>query len=160
MTVPIPDLSIFNGKMSMEQLITVRKMQRADAELYLTQFDLSEEDYAKALELAGRDVKPTGYDSGASPVHAYSKDRRLWISAAWLLGASYRKLAALHGVSHQTVADSMRRLLPPGTTRVAVDMKLEHLSAYYNTYKKEIEHLRGMEPAAVAEFLQSHTDLD
>jgi len=138
------------GSLTMEDLSRIRRMGTADAELFLSRHTLTDEDRLTAMSLIGKDKDRPDYD----------KVRRHWLAAAWLLGASYRQLAAVHGVARQTVMDIVWRALPEAPSRsravsVMSNEKLSHLRVFFN---KHVEHLMDLSIHEAAQWLYDNLD--
>ena len=69
-------------KITIEQLISVRKMKRTEAEKFIEKFDLTEEEVTAVRELM-QDPEPIDPRI----------DARKWVVVAYLLGASLRMIA-------------------------------------------------------------------
>jgi len=138
------------GTLTMEDLSRIRRMGTADAELFLSRHDLSDEDRTIAMSLIGKDKDRPDYD----------KVRRHWLAAAWLLGASYRQLGAVHGVARQTIMDIVWRALPeaPSRNRAVAQMsneKLSHLRVFFN---KHVERLIDLSIHEAAQWMYDNLD--
>ena len=149
------------GTLTMEDLTKLRKMTKANAEIFLSQHTLTDEERETANRVVGRDLNLT--PSVQAVWQLYDPTRRLWITAAWLAGASWRQLARLHEVAPQTLMVSADRLLTSSerqALRLRAQMSLEALSAYRSKYVQNAEMLSTMSPQAVAHWLLTNTELD
>lgn len=139
----------------------LRSMDQATAARYLEQFgELSDDEKVVASSLIGRDLTKS---ESRTVVTRYDPDRRLWLCAAHILGASLRQLARLHGVAASTITQSIDKLLPTAIrdqSRFSRTISLERLSAFHTKYYQSLDILRGMTPQACAQWLAMNTEED
>ncbi len=144
----------------MDDLAKIRRMSVTDAMAFLNSKPLTADERAQALTLAGRNLEPS------SPVpHGIVRDqsRPKWFVTAWLLGASWRQLAALHAIRPQTVMASADTVMPSferQRSRLRDKMSYEALSAYRAAFL-QMHWAEGEGPLAMAEqLLAVDTDKD
>src|SRR5688572_26438659 len=85
-------------KMTVDDLMKVRRMKSPEAEAFLKEFNLSAAEMSQAKQLV--QVRDKHHDS------------RLWLSTAWMLGASFSMLAKDKGVTKQSIMNQVDKLLP------------------------------------------------
>lgn len=136
-------------KMTVDDLVAVRKMAEPEALKFLAQFNLSASEMTQAKQLVL--VKDKHHDN------------RLWLSTAWLLGATFSQLAKDKGVTKQSVMNQVDKLIPVEERkngRIAGAMSYEALSEYKVMFFENIDTLRELNPKEAASWLISHTSLD
>src|SRR5687768_2315401 len=148
------------GTLTMDDLSTLRKLSKPDAQLFLSAHTLSDEDMLRVSLLIGKDSKslPAGY-----AVQVHDPTRRLWFCAAWLAGASWRQLARFHDIAPQTVMSVADRQLTSAERqplRIKSQMSLESLDTYHKNFILNIDKLKQMQPQEVARWLLDNTELD
>jgi hypothetical protein len=147
------------GDLTMEELSKLRRMSVVDAQLFLSHrgVSLTPDERERALALAGRDRMLDAPQSPATNI------RRNWMTAAWLLGASFRQLGTLHDIAPQTAVSIIDRAMKSkerSAIRLAQGMSLEALSAFRARYNESLETLTGMTPLEIAQWLLDNTELD
>lgn len=137
-------------KMTVEDLLKIRKMTKDDAERYLAQFRLSPDETKQARKLIT--IKDKHHDS------------RLWLATAWLLGASFAQLGRDKRVTKQSVMSQVDKVLPIEERekgRISgIALTLEALSEYKVAFFENVDTLTDMTPQEAASWLLSHTSLD
>lgn len=137
-------------KMSVDDLMRVRKMAKDEAERYLSSFGLSHEEKLVARKLIT--VKDKHHDN------------RLWLATAWLLGASFAQLARDKGVTKQSVMVQVDKLLPIEERRggrvSGIALSLEALSEYKVMFFENVSTLTDFTPKEAALWLLGNTNLD
>jgi hypothetical protein len=141
-------------KMTMDQLLSIRKMKRKEAEDFIAKFDLTEDEAAAARDLMQEE----------EPVDP-RMDQRMWVVVAYLLGASLRMIARdKGGVSPQSVYAQIERVIPDtkerGMMRYRTALSYEAMAEYKVKYFENIDQLRGKSPADLAKWLVENTSLD
>lgn len=134
-------------------------MTPADAERFLSQFAMTEEQLESARSLVGKDLS----SGNRIVVTRHDPTRRLWLAAAHILGASFRQLARLHGVQPATIVQAISKLLPVETRdaqRFTREVSHEKLSAYRATYVANASSLQGLTPRECAQFILNNTEDD
>lgn len=103
-------------KVGLSRASLLRKLSPVEGEIVLSGLGLTREEITQALEIC---KKPK-----ASPVTIVINDpsRKIWLVAAWLLGASWRQLAILHGIAHTSVMQSARKAI----TSKSLDYRAMH----------------------------------
>lgn len=141
------------SKMTVEELISIRKMTRSTAEEFISRFDLTPDELSAAHALM-KDDKP--YDP--------RMDNRMWVVVSYLLGASLRQIAKDKGVSPQSVFAQIERVIPDTNVRRMMRLKIvstyEAMSEYKVKYFSNLETLRGRTPVDIATWLLANTELD
>lgn len=97
------------AKVPMALTLTLRKATRAEGEGLVADLGLTPDELEAVLSLCL---------AGPAPGHRH-ENRGRWMAAAWLCGASYRQLAALHGIGFSTVRDHVQRRISDRPTRIA-----------------------------------------
>lgn len=147
----------------MELMLKVPHMTVEDATTYLDRLDLTEAEKVILLTKAGTKLKAKATEQPAR-TYLIDRDRPVWLVAAYLLGASLRQLALLHGVQHPTIAQSINKLMPgPERTmkRLKFTMTFEALSEYHRMYYNNLDTVREIkQPLLVAQWLIDNTELD
>lgn len=137
-------------KMSVDDLMRVRKMNKDEAERYFDSFGLTHEDKLVARKLVT--VKDKHHDS------------RLWLATAWLLGASFAQLARDKGVTKQSIMVQVDKILPKeereGGRVSGIALSLEAMSEYKVIFFENITVLTDFTPKEAALWLLSNTSLD
>ena len=154
------------GTLTMEDLARIRRMSSTDAESWLRDKDLTDEQRAQVLSLAGRDVKPvvqavSHAERSVPRGHVWDRTRPLWFAAAWLMGASWRQLAYMHKIAAQTVTASADRVMQSADRqrlRINHEMSYEALAEYRVAFLKQ--DFKDQTPLEVANILLSTTELD
>lgn len=85
--------------------------------------------------------------------------RRKWMTAAWLLGASYRQLALLHGITKATILQSVDKEMSKddrASARLGGKLSYSALEWYYHAFVSNAKLLATFSPPAAAEWLLSH----
>lgn len=145
------------GTLTMDDLSTLRKASRGDAEALLAKHPtLSHDELQRARLLISK-------DRAAASVKQYDPSRRLWFASAWLAGASWRQLARLHDVAPQTIMSIVDRIMVSSERqplRLKAEMSLESLSAYHASFIKNSDKFSLMTPQQVAQWLLDNTELD
>lgn len=141
-------------KMTIEELISVRRMKRSEAEEFIKKFDLTEEEVAAARQLM-QDEEP--FDPRV--------DQRMWVVTAYLLGASLRMIARdKGGISPQSVHAQIERVIPDaherGMMRYRTALSYEAMAEYKVKYFENVEMLRSKSPGDIAKWLVENTQLD
>lgn len=136
-------------KMSVDDLMRVKKMVSSEAETFLKKFNLtaSEMSQAKALVM----VRDKHHDS------------RLWLATAWMLGASFSMLAKDKGVTKQSIMNQVDKLIPVDERakgRVGGNLSFEAMGEYKVKYFSNLDQFGDMGPKEVAAWLINHTSLD
>lgn len=150
------------GPLGHEEIKIIRGLSKGDAELWLAaKFPgLTSDDKEIALRLAGRDLKTL---PPATSNSKYDPTRRLWLAAAWLMGASWRNLAALHGVAGPTILLTVDRILPKEerqAQRLGTRMSVDRIAMYRASFTANIQHLQSLTPLEIAQWLLDNTELD
>lgn len=139
----------------------LRTMNHDTAERFLAQFEgITEDELSVAHTLIGRDLDKS---PARTVVSRYDPDRRLWLCAAHILGASLRQLGKLHGVSASTITQSIDKLLPVAIrdqSRFSRFITLERLSAFHVKYYQSLDIVRGMTPQECAQWLAMNIEED
>lgn len=141
----------------MEDLDKIKAMSVDDATRYITGRDLDDAEREAVLALAGASK------GKVLPMVAGAHNRKVWLAAAWLLGASFRQLAESEGIAQQTVLRYVDRVLPKlarQTGRLGTSMSLEALSTYHAKFMSEDPRDIDPDPIATAKWLLAHTELD
>lgn len=136
-------------KMSVDDLMKVRKMGPEDAIKFLGTFELSATEMSQAKKLV--QVRDKNYDN------------RLWLTTAWLLGASFPMLAKDKGVTKQSVMVAVDKLLPTeerAKGRIGGMLSYEALSEYKVVFFENIDTIRNLSPKEAAGWLITNTSLD
>jgi hypothetical protein len=137
-------------KMSVDDLMKVRKMNKGEAEQYLKSFNLTHEEVVTARKLVT--VKDKHHDN------------RLWLATAWLLGATFAQLARDKGVTKQSVMVQVDKLLPLEERKAGrmsgMALSLEALSEYKVKFFESIGTITDFTPKEAALWLLTHTSLD
>ena len=141
-------------KMTIDQLVSIRKMPRAEAEKFIAKFDLTEEELTAARTLMQEE----------EPIDP-RVDNRTWVVVAYLLGASLRMIARdKGGVSPQSVYAQIERVIPDtkerGLMRYRTALSYEAMAEYKVKYFEHVDELRGQKPADIAKWLVENTSLD
>lgn len=150
------------GPLGHAEIKTLRGLSQGDAGLWLASKypDLLAEDFAIAMQLAGRDLKKATPTTGN---YKYDPTRRLWLAASWLLGASWRNLAHMHQVAAPTVLAVVNRILPKearSEQRIGYNLELEKISLYHASFNKNLQYLSSLTPLEIAQWLLANTDLE
>jgi hypothetical protein len=149
------------GTLTMEDLGKLRRMTRPDADMFLQPHTLSDQERKYVDALVGKDLH--AHRSTSVTVQVHDPTRPLWVTAAWLAGASWRQLARLHSIAPQTVMAAADRLLispERQSLRLRTQMSLESLDAYRKKFVSNAEHLQDLPPHEVAQWLLDNTELD
>jgi len=136
-------------KMSVDDLMKVRKMPADDAVKFLAQFNLGATELAQAKKLV--QVKDKNYDN------------RLWLTTAWLLGASFPMLAKDKGVSKQSIMVAVDKILPAeerAKGRIGGMLSYEAMSEYKVAFFENIDTLRTLSAKEAAGWLITNVSLD
>jgi hypothetical protein len=136
-------------KMSVDDLMKVRKMKAADALEFLDTFNLSGPELSQAKKLV--------------QVQDKHHDNRLWLATAWLLGASFSMLAKDKGVAKQSIMNQVDKLIPVeerAKGRIGGMMSYEALSEYKVAYFEHVDELRSLSPKEAAGWLITNVSLD
>lgn len=150
----------------MELMLKVPKMTIEDATKYLASLDLTDDERVTLLAKAGTKLrgKPKPVEREQVISYHIDPDRPLWLVAAYLLGASLRQLALLHGVQHTTILQSINKVMPGperAMKRIKFTMTFEALSEYHHQYYSYLDDVRFLkQPLKVAEWLNNTTELD
>lgn len=136
-------------KMAVDDLMRVRKMGADDALKFLGEFNLSATELQQAKNLV--QVKDKNYDN------------RLWLTTAWLLGASFPMLAKDKGVSKQSIMVAVEKLLPAeerAKGRIGGMLSYEAMSEYKVAFFENLDHIRTLPPKEAAGWLITNVSLD
>lgn len=136
-------------KMSVDDLMRVRKMNNAQAMEFLGTFNLSGPELSQAKKLV--------------QVQDKHHDNRLWLSAAWLLGASFSMLAKEKGVTKQSIMNQVDKLIPVeerAKGRIGGMLSYEGLSEYKVAFFENIDTIRDLSPKEAAGWLITNVSLD
>lgn len=136
-------------KMSVDDLMKVRKMDTAEALKFLDTFELSATELQQAKKLL--QVKDKNYDN------------RLWLTTAWLLGASFPMLAKDKGVAKQSIMVAVDKLLPAeerAKGRIGGMLSYEAMSEYKVAFFENLDTIRSLPPKEAAGWLISNVSLD
>lgn len=137
-------------KMTVDDLIKVRKMNPDEAERFFRAHSLTPEEIISARKLVT--VKDKHHDS------------RLWLSVGWLLGASFAQLARDKGVTKQSVMVQVDKLLPLEERRKGrtsgLALSLEAMSEYKVGFFDNIDTLTNYTPREAAQWLLENINLD
>ena len=150
------------GTLTMEDLGKLRKMTRPEAGVFLSKHTLSVQEMDYANRLIGKDLHDNTRATSLV-LRVMDPTRPLWVTAAWLAGASWRQLAKLHAVAPQTIMAAADRVLISSerqALRQRSSMSLESLDAYRKKFEQHLELLSGMPPHEVAQWLLDNTELD
>lgn len=136
-------------KMTVDELMRVRKMKAPEAETFLQTKNLtaSEMSQAKALVM----VRDKHHDS------------RLWLSTAWMLGASFSMLAKDKGVTKQSIMNQVDKLIPVDERakgRVGGALSFEAMSEYKVLFFSNLDTVGNLNPKEAATWLINHASLD
>lgn len=159
-------------------------MSAAEAELIFNQFGLTADDRERYAPLVGRGstVASELADMGKEeylpiqesneipqlrPVHYAPKNedryRNHWMATAWILGASFRMLAKLHGISAPTVVQVIDRFLESGKRngmRLGYQLTPDKISEYHANYYNNKLLLSKLSVVAAAVWLMQNTTVD
>ena len=136
-------------KMSVDDLMKVRKMDTAEALKFLDTFELSATELQQAKKLL--QVKDKNYDN------------RLWLTTAWLLGASFPMLAKDKGVAKQSIMVAVDKLLPAeerAKGRIGGMLSYEAMSEYKVAFFENLDTIRSLPPKEAAGWLITNVSLD
>lgn len=137
-------------KMTVDDLIKVRKMNPDEAERFFKAHNLTPEEIISARKLVT--VKDKHHDS------------RLWLCVGWLLGASFAQLARDKGVTKQSVMVQVDKMLPIEERRrgriSGLALSLEAMSEYKVAFFENIDTLTNYTPKEAALWLLENTSLD
>lgn len=136
-------------KMSVADLVKVRKMNSSEASEFIQHFNLSSSELSQARKLFQLRDK--------------HHDNRMWLSVGWLLGASFAQLARDKGVSKQSIMNSVDKLIPleeRKNGRMGGFLSLEAMAEYKVMFFENLETLTYLHPKEAASWILSHTSLD
>lgn len=136
-------------KMSVDDLMRVKKMKAPEAETFLRKFNLSAAEMTQAKQLV--QVRDKHHDS------------RLWLSTAWMLGASFSMLAKDKGVTKQSIMNQVDKLIPVDERakgRLGGGLSFEAMSEYKVAFFENLDTLGDKDPKEAATWLINHTSLD
>ena len=136
-------------KMSVDELMRVRKMKPTEAETFLATKGLTQSELQQARKLV--------------VIKDKHHDQRLWLATAWLLGASFAQLARDKGVTKQSIMNQVDKMIPQeerAAGRIGGAVSLEGMSEYKVMFFENLDTLRDLNPKEAATWLISHTSLD
>ncbi len=136
-------------KMSVDDLMRVKKMKAPEAEAFLGNFNLTASELSQAKTLV--QVRDKHHDS------------RLWLSTAWMLGASFSMLAKDKGVTKQSIMNQVDKLIPVDERakgRIGGALSFEAMAEYKVKFFENLDELGPMNPKEAATWLINHTSLD
>ena len=150
----------------------LRSMTKPQAATVLDAFDLDEETRERYMRVAAKNLPE--HAAEAPPLNTVTASdyylrmkhadphRRGWWAAAFMLGASYRMLGKLHDVAHQTVKQSIDRVLSDDDKahRLGFMLEPERISEYHVAYYKNVQMLSVLPPARAAQWLKENVTPD
>jgi len=130
------------SKIPMASLLALRKMPREKGERWIAQQDgLSPTEIEQLQRLLPAEV-----------VDKYTLNR-VWITVAYLLGATNSQIALDEGISRQAISDKITRFMrarPSSLTRVASAISLEMYSEAKEIFFSNYEEYLGLPPFETA----------
>lgn len=136
-------------KMTVDDLMKVRKMRGPEADDFLGKFNLSAAEMTQAKQLV--------------QVHDKHHPARLWLATAWMLGASFSMLAKDKGVTKQSIMNQVDKLIPVDERakgRVSGSLTFEAMSEFKVAFFENLDTLVSMAPKEAAAWLIQHVHLD
>lgn len=161
-------LELYDGKITLDELVAVRRMSAEQAAAYLSEFDLSPEQIEEIMKVQGRgaavvaDNVQTVVDYHMQ-VQRQALPRRHWYVTAFLAGAAIRTLAKMDNIQPQTVARAMDKLMPAAdrhAARLQDKLSGEAVSEYHRAFLDNQQMMISMTPEAAAQWLINNVELD
>lgn len=161
-------MELYDGKITLDELVAVRRMTAEQAAAYLSEFNLSPNQIEEIMKVQGRAA--TVIADAVQPVVDYHMQvqrealpRRHWYTTAFLAGAAIRALAAMDNIQPQTVARTMDKLMTAAerhSKRLADKLSREAIAEYHTAYFNNVQMMISMTPEAAAQWLIDNVELD
>lgn len=102
-------------KVGLDMVGTLRKLSVTEGRNFLRSsfIEFTPDEIDQVVTLCKPDEQVQQIPENRAQLLVIDPTRRLWLQAAWLLGASWRQLAALHNIAHSSVAQSARKGFDP-----------------------------------------------
>lgn len=148
------------GDMTLDDLDSVRHMDRVTADAFIARFNLTPDQSATVKKLVGLSLNkdPVNKLVLIKDRRIFDPSRRIFWGALWLLGASYRQIAEAYGVTPQSVLNSINRVLPKDVRalgRVGLSMTADAFDSYMAVYEEDRSPFHSRTPMEAAAYLLS-----
>lgn len=168
---PVPSVEVLLPSPSdwtVAQTKALRFMSEAQATKLMDEYELPDEARTGLWGFVGTHKGPETLAFPAPPsppptssYRPHDPDRPLWLAAAWLCGASYSVLGAVHGgISEQAIQQSVNRSMPDveerHTNRLGYRISRSRVDALRVLFYENVMELRHMSPVDVARWLIDH----